>query len=180
MSKKKIDTEKEIQKHLEAVQKLLGIKITESNKDTPKRVARMYCDELFRNRNDAHLEELDEKITMFPKEGSTLPIVVRDIPFSSTCEHHWLPFMGKVTVRYTPNEKIIGLSKIPRVVKYFSKRPQLQERLTSDIGKYLVDKLDPISLEVIIVSTHTCVMCRGAESDCETETRFEYRVEKRS
>ena len=85
--------------------------------------------------------------------------------------------MGLVTVSYVPDKTIVGLSKIPRVVKYFSQRPQLQERLTKDIGEYLVDLLQPKSLTVEVTATHTCVMCRGAESNCSTSTTFEYRRE---
>ena len=132
----------------------------------------MYVNELFKNVNDENISELHRQMTLFNNEGVTTPITVKDIPFSSTCEHHWLPFMGLVTVTYVPDKEIIGLSKIPRVVKYFSKRPQLQERLTNDIGKFLFDILKPKYLKVEVVSTHTCVMCRGAESDCETVTSF--------
>ena len=164
----------EVKQHIEAIAEILGLEKNASNEDTPLRVAKMYCNELFRNRNDAHLDELNEKMKVFPNEGTTTPITVGGIDFSSTCEHHWLPFMGTVTVSYVPNHSIIGLSKIPRVVKYFSQRPQLQERLTNDIGKYLVDLLQPKSLTVVVNATHTCVMCRGAESNCETTTSYEY------
>ena len=164
----------EISKHVSAISSLLGLEVNDSNKDTPNRVAKMYCNELFRNRNNLNLEELDSKMKLFPNEGVNTPVTLSGIDFHSTCEHHWLPFMGTVTVSYVPDKSIIGLSKIPRVVKYFSQRPQLQERLTKDIGEYLVNLLQPKSLTVVVVSTHTCVMCRGAESDCSTSTSFEY------
>ena len=164
----------EIRKHIEAVADILGIEKNASNENTPLRVAKMYCNELFKNRNGANLEELNSRMKVFPNEGTTTPITLKGIEFSSTCEHHWLPFMGTVTVSYIPDKSIIGLSKIPRVVKYFSQRPQLQERLTNDIGNYLVELLQPKSLTVVIDSTHTCVMCRGAESNCSTATSFEY------
>jgi GTP cyclohydrolase I len=161
--------------HISAISSLLGIKVTESNKDTPNRVAKMYCNELFRNREGANLSELDSKMKLFPNEGVHEPVVVSDIPFWSTCDHHWLPFGGTVTVSYIPGDSIIGLSKIPRVVKYFSKRPQLQERLTQDIGKYLVGVLHPKELWVGVTATHTCVMCRGAESSCSTTSSYHYK-----
>ena len=167
----------EIKKHIEAIADILGIEKTSSNENTPLRVAKMYCNELFKNRNDANLEELNSRMKVFPNEGTKTPITVHGIEFCSTCEHHWLPFMGEVTVSYVPDKSIIGLSKIPRVVKYFSQRPQLQERLTNDIGEYLVDLLQPKSLTVVVKATHTCVMCRGAESNCETSTSYEYRRE---
>lgn len=101
------------------------------------------------------------------------PVTVRGIEFSSTCEHHWLPFMGVAEVSYIPSDTIIGLSKIPRVVKYFSQKPQLQENLTNEIGEYLFNLLNPKWIKVTLIATHTCVMCRGAESNCETETVYE-------
>ena len=162
-----------IKEHIEAIMDILEIKINSSNEDTPLRVAKMYCNELFLNRNNQNIDELNSKMKLFPNEGYKNPITIEGISFSSTCEHHWLPFMGKVSVTYIPDKKIIGLSKIPRVVKYFSKRPQLQERLTNDIGIYLYNLLSPKYIKVEIVSTHTCVMCRGAESECSTTTVFE-------
>ena len=167
----------EIKKHIEAIADILGIEKNASNENTPLRVAKMYCNELFKNRNGANLEELNSRMKVFPNEGTTPPITVSGIEFCSTCEHHWLPFMGLVTVSYVPDKTIVGLSKIPRVVKYFSQRPQLQERLTKDIGEYLVALLQPKSLTVEVTATHTCVMCRGAESNCSTSTTFEYRRE---
>lgn len=167
----------EIKKHIEAIADILGIEKNTSNENTPLRVAKMYCNELFKNRNGANLDELNARMKVFPNEGTTTPVTIKDIEFCSTCEHHWLPFMGLVTVSYVPDKSIIGLSKIPRVVKYFSQRPQLQERLTKDIGEYLVSLLQPKSLTVVIEATHTCVMCRGAESNCSTSTSFEYRRE---
>lgn len=158
---------------------ILGIHITESNKDTPRRIAKMLNEEVFCNRNNHNIEELNNKMTLFDNEnkGSDNIIKVSDIEFSSMCEHHWMPFFGTVYVEYVPDEKIIGLSKIPRVVKYFSKKPQLQERLTEEIGKYLVQLLNPKRLEVIVVATHTCVKCRGIETDCETRTGFKFNRE---
>lgn len=164
----------EISSHIIAISSLLGIPVTESNEGTPKRVAKMYCNELFRNRNDDFLDELNDSMKLFPNEGTTTPVILEGIEFHSVCEHHWLPFSGTVKVSYVPNNHIVGLSKIPRVVKYFSKRPQLQERLTKEIGEYLVDWLQPLSLTVEVKATHSCVMCRGAESNCVTTTTFEY------
>lgn len=165
----------EIKKHIEAIADIMGIEKNASNENTPLRVAKMYCNELFKNRNGANLEELNSRMKVFPNDDCIeSPVTVSGIEFYSTCEHHWLPFMGTVTVSYVPDQSIIGLSKIPRVVKYFSQRPQLQERLTNDIGKYLVELLQPKSLTVVVKATHTCVMCRGAESNCETTTSYEF------
>lgn len=170
------DLIKEIAGHISAISSLLGLPITESNKDTPLRVAKMYCNELFRNRNNRHLNELNAKMKVFPAENHN-PVSV-EVPVNSSCEHHWLPFMGNVVVTYVPKDKIIGLSKIPRVVDYFSKKPQLQERLTTEIGEYLVSVIDPEYLSVRMVATHTCVSIRGAKSPCKTTTVYEYGGEK--
>lgn len=163
-----------IKEHVEEIMKILGLPITESNKGTPLRVAKMYCNELFVNRNNNNLEELNSRMKVFPNEYGNELIVVKDIEFNSTCEHHWLPFSGKVTVGYVPKDTVIGLSKIPRVVKYFSKKPQLQEQLTQEIGEYLYNLLDPYAIYVRVESTHQCVKCRGAESDCVTITSYKY------
>lgn len=163
-----------IASHLSDIMSLLEIPITESNKDTPYRVAKMWVTEIFANRNNSNIqEELIDKIKLFPNDYTTGEIIViKDIPFNSTCEHHWLPFSGTVSVGYVPSDKIIGLSKVPRVVKYFSKQPQLQEKLTANIGEFLFDCLSPYALFVKVSAKHQCVMCRGAESDCTTETYF--------
>lgn len=168
------DTLIKIEEHVRAISSLLGIPVTESNQDTPHRVAKMYYNELFKNRNGMNIEELNASMKLFKCEGTSDSITIKGIKFSSVCEHHWMPFMGEASVMYVPNENIIGLSKIPRVVKYFSCRPQLQERLTNDIGLYLTNLLKPRYLRVELVATHTCVMCRGAESECETRTVYTF------
>lgn len=163
-----------IKEHIEEIMRILEIPLTESNKNTPLRVAKMWCNELFVNRNDRHLEELNDKMALFPNLYSNEMVIMKNIDFNSICEHHWLPFSGKVTVGYVPDKTVIGLSKIPRVVKYFSKRPQLQEQLTAQIGDYLYNLLHPKAIFVEIESTHQCVKCRGVESDCATNTVYKY------
>ena len=162
----------EVKEHIEEIMKILDLPITKSSKGTPLRVAKMWCNEIFANRNDNHLEELNSRMKLFPNEYNSEMVIMKDIDFNSTCEHHWLPFSGKVTVAYAPDRTVIGLSKIPRVVKYFSKRPQLQEQLTTQIGDYLFNLLQPHALFVVVESTHQCVKCRGAESDCTTITTY--------
>lgn len=164
----------EISKHVKAIMDVLGIKETESTKGTPDRVAKMYVEEIFKNVNNDNKLDLDWSMTTFDVDtrgGSNEMILVKDIPFYSTCEHHLMPFSGKVTVGYVPNEKIIGLSKIPRVVKYFSKKPQLQERLAVEIADYLQGVLDSKALFVSITDcVHTCVSARGIETYCTTDS----------
>ena len=162
----------QIEEHLEEIMNILELERTPSNEGTPRRIAKMYANELFANRNNRNIEELDAKMKVFDNDYGNDVIVMKDIDFNATCEHHWLPFSGKVTVAYVPYKKVIGLSKIPRVVKYFSKQPTLQEKLGKDIGDYLFKTIQPFMLIVVIKSTHSCVKCRGAESDCETATQY--------
>lgn len=91
-------------------------------------------------------------------------VIVRDIAFYSMCEHHMLPFFGRAHVAYLPNKKIIGLSKIPKIVEVFARRLQVQERLTMDVAYTLADKLKPIGVGVIMEARHLCMEMRGAES----------------
>lgn len=170
----------EIKKHVDSIMKILGIEPTESNELTPLRIAKMYCNEVFQNRNNSNLEELNSRMKLFPNEGESYAITMDNIEFHSMCEHHWLPFMGEVSITYIPGKKIIGLSKLPRVVKYFSKKPQLQERLTHEIGNYLAKLLEPSYLRVDITAVHTCVMCRGIESNSKTTTYFEFTREDKN
>lgn len=161
-----------IQRHMESILSILGVESTPSTVGTPKRIAKMYVNEIFQNINNETIQDLDEAMTLFPKDynGGEL-IIVKDIPFYSCCEHHFMPFSGKVTVGYVPEDKIIGLSKIPRVVKYFSKKPQLQERYVNEIANYLQEKLQAKALYVLITDTeHTCVTARGIETHCNTDT----------
>jgi GTP cyclohydrolase I len=90
-------------------------------------------------------------------------VVVRDIEFFSMCEHHLLPFFGKVHVGYIPREKVIGLSKIPRIVDMFARRLQLQERITQQVAETLMEVLDPLGVGVICEARHFCMMMRGVE-----------------
>lgn len=163
----------QIKEHMTEIMNILGIGVNESTKATPLRVAKMYANELFRNRNNNNLAELDSSMKVFPNVDKIDDLViVEKIDFHSTCEHHFLPFSGIVNVGYVPSDNIIGLSKIPRVVKYFSKKPQLQERLVKEIAEYLIKLLNPKYIIVEAIATHDCVMCRGIESTCVTSTVF--------
>lgn len=163
----------QIEAHFESILYLLEIPITESTKGTAKRMAKMYMNEVFLNRNNFNIDELNAKMKTFPNEqrGREELIIIKDVPFFSMCEHHFMPFQGKITVGYVPNKEIVGLSKIPRVVKYFSKQPQLQERLVNDIADYLYELLNCEALFVLATeTTHTCVQARGVETYCEVDS----------
>lgn len=125
---------------------------------TPQRVARMY-EELFAGMYDDPARHLEVAFT----EKYDEMVILRDIPFYSMCEHHLLPFMGKAHVGYLPHGKVIGLSKLARVVETIARRPQVQERLTSDIADLLMEKLDAKGAGVIIEATHTCMTIRGVQ-----------------
>lgn len=135
--------------------------------ETPKRVANMY-EELFSGLND----DPHKHLKMFDEVSNDEMVIVRDIPFSSMCEHHLLPFVGKAHIAYIPSDnKIIGLSKLARIVDNFAKRPQVQERLTSDIADFLNDNLNPKGVAVIIEAEHMCMSIRGAKaSGSQTQT----------
>ena len=128
----------------------------EGLKETPARVARMYA-ELFTGMR------IDPKIYLekFFTEKYDEVVLVRDISFCSICEHHLLPFMGKAHVAYLPAGKVIGLSKLARVVEALSRRPQVQERMTEDIANLLTNELNARGVAVVIEATHTCMTIRG-------------------
>lgn len=163
-----------IAEHYNIIMTLLGIEFFEDNEHTPLRVAKMLTEMTETLRKD--VSELDEEMSFFQATGSRGMIEVKDIPFTSICSHHHLPFYGYAKVSYIPSyDKIIGLSKIPRVIKWFASQPQLQERLTEQIGSYLVEKLEPECLSVSLYDvTHTCMLCRGVRSPGKTDTHFEY------
>ncbi len=128
--------------------------------ETPSRVARMY-EEIF-----SGLEtDPDQFLKIFSEEKNDEMVVVRDIPLYSMCEHHLLPFVGKAHIVYIPQEgKVIGLSKLARIVDCFARRPQLQERLTSQIADFLMDHLEPRGVAVVIEAEHLCMTMRGARA----------------
>jgi GTP cyclohydrolase I len=124
--------------------------------ETPARVARMYA-ELFSGLHNDPREHLRK---FFTEKYDEL-VLVRDISFNSMCEHHLLPFMGVAHVGYIPNGRVIGLSKLARVVEVVSKRPQVQERMTEEIAHLLIEELDVKGVAVVVEATHTCMTIRG-------------------
>lgn len=129
-------------------------------RDTPARMARAYS-ELFTPRPFS--------ATTFPNdEGYDELVLARDIPLRSVCEHHLLPFTGTASVGYIPGERILGLSKLARVVEHFACRPQLQERLTKQIADWLTEQLHPRAVGVVIRAEHTCMTLRGVHATGST------------
>lgn len=128
--------------------------------ETPKRVANMY-EEIFAGLT----EDPKQHIKLFNEHSNDEMVIVKDIPFYSMCEHHLLPFFGKAHIGYIPSDnKIIGLSKLARIVDNFAKKPQVQERLTSDIADFLNDNLQPKGVAVIMEAEHMCMTMRGARA----------------
>jgi GTP cyclohydrolase I len=125
---------------------------------TPARVARMYA-ELFSGLHDDPVRYLE---TSFDEDHHEL-VILRDIPFNSMCEHHLMPFEGKAHIAYIPGGRIVGLSKLARVVDVFSRRPQVQERLTSQVADLLAQRVNVKGCAVVIEAVHTCMTCRGVK-----------------
>jgi GTP cyclohydrolase I len=129
----------------------------EGLKETPERVARMYS-EIFSGLEDDPRQYLQ---VCFAEDYDEM-VLVKDIPFYSICEHHLVPFVGKAHVAYLPSKrKIIGLSKLARVVESIAKRPQVQERLTREVADLLVECLDPQGVAVVVEAEHLCMSMRG-------------------
>jgi GTP cyclohydrolase I len=151
-----------IEKHFREIMTILGLDLTDDSLNgTPRRVAKMYVKEVFsglnpKNRPNARLFD--------NKYNYDQMLVEKDITFYSHCEHHFVPIYGKAHVAYFSTGKVIGLSKINRIVQYFSKRPQVQERLTVQIGKEIERVLHTQDVGVVIDANHMCVASRGVNS----------------
>ncbi|MDR1928125.1 MAG: GTP cyclohydrolase I FolE [Oscillospiraceae bacterium] len=128
--------------------------------ETPARVARMYA-ELF-----AGMEEDPARhLKVFQEENADEMVIVRDIPFYSMCEHHLIPFFGKAHIAYLPrNGRVIGLSKLARIVGCYARRPQLQERLTAQIADFLYERLPCQGVAVVVEAEHLCMTMRGVKA----------------
>lgn len=160
-----------IEKHFKEIMCILGLDMTDDSlKGTPRRVAKMYIKEVFsgldpRNKPDAKLFENKYKYNEM--------LVEKDITFFSHCEHHFVPIYGKAHVAYISKGHVIGLSKINRIVQYLSKRPQVQERLTVQIGNELKSALGIEDVAVILDADHMCVSSRGVkDTSSSTVTAF--------
>lgn len=127
--------------------------------ETPDRVARMY-EEIFSGLHRSPKED----IKVFQEENHEEMVLVKDIPLYSVCEHHLLPFIGVAHVVYIPRKgKILGLSKVARIVDTVAKKPQLQERLTSEVANVIMEAIDPIGVAVVVEAEHLCMTMRGVK-----------------
>ena len=152
----------------EEIMDVMGLDLTDDSlKGTPKRVAKMYIDEIFSGLNPAN----KPKVALFDnKYQYNQMLVEKNITFYSNCEHHFVPIIGKAHVAYISSGKVIGLSKINRIVQYYAKRPQVQERLTNQIATELKSILKTDDVAVIIDAKHLCVSSRGVEDDSSSTT----------
>jgi len=161
----KTDEEKiaAIAPHFKAIMEILGMDLRDDSlKGTPLRVAKMYVKELFQGLNPANMPSM----TLFENKFQYNEMLVeKNINFYTNCEHHFVPFFGKAHVAYISSGKVIGLSKLNRLVEYFSKRPQVQERLTMQIGKALQTVLQTQDVAVMMDAKHLCVSSRGVKDD---------------
>lgn len=151
----------EIASHFAQIMDILGLDRTDDSlSGTPKRVAKMYVKEIFSGLNPANFPD----IKLFEnKYQYNQMLVEKNILFYSNCEHHFVPIIGKAHVAYISGGKVIGLSKINRIVQHFAKRPQVQERLTMQITKALQEVLETQDVAVVIDATHLCVSSRGVK-----------------
>jgi GTP cyclohydrolase I len=161
-----------ISKHFEAIMQTLGLDLNDDSlKGTPKRVAKMYVKEVFQGLNPAN----KPSISMFENKYKYNEMLVeKNISFYTYCEHHFVPIIGVAHIAYISNGQIIGLSKLNRIVEYFAKRPQVQERLTMQIGKELELVLETTDVAIIIDAKHLCVASRGVKDDTSSTVTSYY------
>lgn len=161
----------EIKYHFSKIMVALGLDLDDASlKKTPERVAKMFVNDVFRGLDEKNFP----KISFFENtSGYHEMIVVDNITMYSYCEHHFVPFFGKVAVAYIPKDRVIGLSKINRIVQFFASKPQIQEKLTMEIGKKLTELLKTEDVAVYIEANHLCVASRGVRDvNSVTKTQF--------
>ena len=163
---------KNIQHHFKMIMKEMGLDLTDDSlSGTPYRVAKMYIKELFYGLNPAN----KPKLSVFDnKYGYKKMLIEQNITIDSACEHHFLPIVGFANVAYIPKDKVIGLSKINRLVDYYARRPQVQERLVLQILNDLQQVLDTQDVIVSVTAKHLCVSSRGIKDQSSFTTTLEY------
>lgn len=162
----------QIADHFQEIMQIIGLDLEDDSlQGTPKRVAKMYVQEIFSGLNPENKPEP----TLFENKFQYRNMVVeKDILLQSFCEHHFLPIYGKAHLAYISSGKVIGLSKLNRIVEYFAKRPQVQERLTMQIAQELKKVLKTEDVAVYIEAKHMCVQARGIEHQESSTITFEY------
>lgn len=163
---------KKIAEHFSQIMDILGLDLKDDSlSGTPQRVAKMYVNEIFRGLNPAN----KPAITTFENKYQYKRLVIeRNIPLQSTCEHHFQPIFGVAHVAYIPNGRVIGLSKLNRIVDFFARRPQVQERLVMQIAEELKKVLHTEDVAVYIDARHMCVQARGVEHHGASTITAEY------
>ncbi len=158
--------------HFEAIMRELGLDLTDDSlAGTPHRVAKMYVQEWFKGLDPKNRPE----VRMFENRYEYHQMLVeRDITLFSCCEHHFVPIIGKAHVAYLPGANVVGLSKLNRVVQYYARRPQVQERLTRQIAEELKQCLDTDDVAILIEADHLCVMSRGVNDTSSSTLTSEY------
>jgi GTP cyclohydrolase I len=161
-----------ITEHFREIMQLLGLDLTDDSlAGTPRRVAKMYVQEWFRGMNPEHRPDVRLFANRY-QYGQML--LERDITLFSCCEHHFVPIIGKAHVAYLPGDNVVGLSKLNRVVQYYARRPQVQERLTRQIAEELKQTLYTDNVAVLIEADHLCVMSRGVNDTSSSTITAEY------
>jgi GTP cyclohydrolase IA len=161
-----------IAEHFAQIMDILGLDLTDDSlQGTPKRVAKMYVEEIFSGLNPKNKPQ----VALFDNKYNYDQLLLeKNITFYSNCEHHFVPIFGKVHVAYVSSGKVIGLSKINRIVQYFAKRPQVQERLTVQIANELKQILETENVAVIIDAKHLCVSSRGIKDESSATVTTAY------
>jgi GTP cyclohydrolase I len=161
-----------IEKHFKEIMLILGLDLSDDSlQGTPHRVAKMYVKEIFSGLNPANLPEVKLFENRYQYKNM---LVEKSISFHSLCEHHFVPIIGKAHVAYIPNGKVVGLSKLNRIVRYFARRPQVQERMTIQIANMLKETLGTDDVAVIIEADHLCVASRGVQDITSNTVTSEY------
>jgi len=169
-----------IQHHFAQIMSILGLDLSDPDlARTPQRVAQMYVKELFCGLNEASFPSLSYVSDESCRKEQGM-VFIKDASIKSMCEHHFIPFFGTASVAYLPYKKVIGLSKIHRIIDHFCRRPQIQERLTVQIAESLMKHLETEDVAVIIQAKHLCVFLRGVGEDQSTTvtTAFHGKFEK--
>jgi len=161
-----------IEKHFHIIMEEMGLDMTDDSlKGTPHRVAKMFIQEIFSGLNPAN----KPKISVFENSYHYDKMLVEaNISFNSTCEHHFLPIIGKAHIGYVSSGKVIGLSKLNRIVDYYSRRPQVQERLIMQIFNELKSVLDTEDVVVVMEAKHLCVSSRGIKDESSFTSTIQY------